>query len=246
VISHSRLANGENGVPADLMATDDDFGWATVAIGDWDENGVGDFASSARGSNEFHIFLFDADQDVIEVITMSPDSDGYGYTAPASNSSWSIGLAFVGLEVLPGHPGVLGARFLVGQLTGEEIFDVLVSRNGTFSSTQRYTPTTPGLDGEIDTNYAFAQSLASADVDGDGYQDIISGAKLHGGNFQGAVYILFRNASNDVTSVTRYANGENGIPASTFPVAQRFGSHLAWIGDWGDGTNVLAVGSDGS
>jgi len=81
-------------------------------------------------------------------------------------------------------------------------------------------------------------------VNGDGYSDIIASAELYttGTNAQGAVYILFRDASNAVTSVAQYSNGANGIPSDFIDDFQRFGSKLAWIGAWGDGTNALAVG----
>jgi len=61
VVSNSRLANGENGVPVNFTGPGSALGRGTVAIGDWDGNGYGDLALSAIGNDEFHIFLMGAD-----------------------------------------------------------------------------------------------------------------------------------------------------------------------------------------
>ena len=63
------------------------------------------------------------------------------------DSWWAFGFAFIGLEALAGNPDEIGARFLVSYVFEEEILDLLVTRNGTYSSTQRYTLSTTGISG---------------------------------------------------------------------------------------------------
>lgn len=136
----------------------------------------------------------------------------------------------------------MGVRLLIGQIGGEIIMDALVTRNGTFASTQQYTTFTPGISGNVPAGGRFGISLESADVDGNGYPDIIAGLDSSGVSGEGAVYIMFRNASNYVINVMEFSEGVNGMPPGATGSSQGFGYQLAWIGAWGDGTNVLAVG----
>jgi len=85
VTSATRLSSGQNGIPPNFTSTNNELGIASAAIGDWDGNGYGDFASSAPGANTVHIFLMGSGNVAEEVISMNPESEGYGYAVPSAN-----------------------------------------------------------------------------------------------------------------------------------------------------------------
>jgi len=145
VLSNERLSDGQNGIPVNFTISNDEFGIASAAIGDWDGNGYGDFASTVSGSYALHVFLMGVDSAVDEIITVTPASNGYGYTAPVTGEYWGHSLAFVGEEPLPGSPSETGVRLLLSQLGAGSIYDFLVTRNGTFAESRRYTQQSPGI-----------------------------------------------------------------------------------------------------
>lgn len=94
----------------------------------------------------------------------------------------------------------------------------------------------------------FGSSVADiGDLDQDGTNDIVVGAKGEGtkkSSSQGAVYILFMNATGTVKHHTRIGHLSNGGP-SLF-TSDQFGASVSSIGDVNnDGINDIAVGAPG-
>ena len=91
----------------------------------------------------------------------------------------------------------------------------------------------------------FGSSIASlGDLDGDGVADLAVGAAGDdtGGNYRGAVHVLFMNANGTVKSSQKIASGMGGGPA--LANGDVFGIGVASLGDLdGDGVTDLAVGA---
>ena len=82
------------------------------------------------------------------------------------------------------------------------------------------------------------------DLDGDGVTDLAVGAISDdtGGNYRGAVHVLFMNANGTVKSAQKIASGMGGGP--TLADSDMFGVSMASLGDLdGDGVTDLAVGA---
>lgn len=241
VRSVTELGNGLNGVPAGLVPAGGLLGVRVAGVGDWDDDGVPDMAATAPASNRGFVFLMYANRTVKSTVTFSPDSPGFGHDVPAPTATWGHGLAFAGMEPIPGQPGDVGVRLLVQQLTGCHLYDMLLAPNGTLFRSVRHLGSeleaVPGND--LTVGGRIGISIASADVDGDGLADAILGA-----DFSNGVSIMFAN-STDPYSFSRAVtiqNGKGGLPADTFPGSNLLGYDVAWLGAWGDGTNALAMG----
>ena len=242
VLSHQRLSNGENGLPANFTSDGDQLGIVAVSIGDWDGNGYGDFVVATRDYS-IHIILMGLGNNVDEVVTLTPTSEGFGLETPSVSGHWGHSLAFVGEEPLPGSPSETGVRVLLGHFGVHSVYDFLVTRNGTFAESRLYTQQSPGILGYVPAGGRFGITVESADVNGDGHPDMIVTRDEGGESNRGAVHILFRNSTMDVYDVDEITGGVGVVPSGATAISQGFGYSLAWIGAWGDGTNVLAIGS---
>ncbi|MBX3478947.1 MAG: FG-GAP repeat protein [Caulobacter sp.] len=105
------------------------------------------------------------------------------------------------------------------------------------------------VSGETASNYA-GQSVANVgDINGDGIDDFAIGATGVGGASQGAVYIVFGNASGFAANVSLSSlNGTNGFQVNGGEYAQDFvGVSVAGAGDVnGDGIDDLIIGASGA
>lgn len=95
-------------------------------------------------------------------------------------------------------------------------------------------------------SFLFVDMTVVGDIDGDGIKDLAVGGHKEGtGTAEaGSVYIIFMNANGTVKSVTKWANGQNGIPINSFGFRSDFGNKITPIGDWdGDGIPDISVGA---
>lgn len=103
-----------------------------------------------------------------------------------------------------------------------------------------------GFGGDLDPIDAFGYAVETlGDLDGDGVPDLAVGTNLDddGGNFTGAVWILFLNPDGTVKAEQKISALAGGFGGTLLP-GDRFGSGVASLGDLdGDGVIDLAVGT---
>jgi len=105
-----------------------------------------------------------------------------------------------------------------------------------------------GFFGTIDEGDQFGQDLALlGDVDGDGIDDLAVTAPFapEGGNWRGAVWILFMQGDGTVRDWQKISGAAGGL-LSPIEDWDNFGAAIAPLGDWNaDGVPDLAVGASG-
>ncbi|MFE2976709.1 FG-GAP-like repeat-containing protein [Streptomyces sp. NPDC059258] len=146
------------------------------------------------------------------------NGDGYGDLVTASEAAVS---------------GVPGAGAIVVN-TGS-------SAGVSAGRTQIVTQGSPGVPGALEENDEFGSALATGDLDGDGYTDIVAGTpdeKVGSDVAGGAVTVLWGSKSGIV--------GGTDLPDPAPTQHDRFGDRLV-VGDFdGDGNPELAVGTSGN
>ncbi len=111
---------------------------------------------------------------------------------------------------------------------------------------QKISDTEGGFTGTLDNNDYFGGSVASlGDLDGDGVGDQAVGARNDGdgGDYRGAVWVLFLNKDGTVKSHQKISSTEGGF-TGTLDDNDSFGYSVDSLGDLdGDGVGNLAVGA---
>lgn len=215
VLNATTLGSGLGGLPAGFTGTNAQLGAGLQGIGDWDRDGVADFAATAPLQHKLHVFLMRPNGQVRQVVTVSPTSQGFppaSRPAPSvlgdftGNAWWGHDIAFVGYRAL--ENGTRGVRLLVGQLAPEAVTDVTVRMDSTFEpgTTMQYSRSTAGLEAIPSGEIRFGIGVGAADINGDGVVDLIVGAdKVEGapgtGTDTGAVFLITRNSSGSVTGL---------------------------------------------
>ncbi|WP_030204248.1 FG-GAP-like repeat-containing protein [Streptomyces sp. NRRL S-87] len=114
-----------------------------------------------------------------------------------------------------------------------------------------YTQDSPGVPGVSEDDDSFGESLAVADVDQDGYADVVVGAPGESGTdaaatrASGAVTVLRGSATGLTTTGAKvFTQNSAGIP-STSEVMDHFGRSLRVLDADGNGAPELYVGGEG-
>ena len=243
-----KIASGIGGGPP--LANNDKFGTAVASIGDLDGDGIGDLAvgapsqTGAPSAGSVQVLFMNASGTVkssqkigfnVGGGTTLSDGDYFGHSIAALGDLNGDGIADLAVGASKDDTG--------GYINGA-VYVLFMNTNGTVKSSQKIA-TGVGGGPALGTGDRFGSSLATlGDLDGDGVVDLAVGAVSDdtGGNYRGAVHVLFMNSGGTVKSSQKIASGVGGGPVlSDFDV---FGVSAAALGDLdGDGVTELAVGA---
>jgi hypothetical protein len=255
VDSFLKIASGTSGGPP--LASNDSFGASIAPLGDLDSDGVIDLAVGAfdddtgggtKNSNRgaVHVLLMKANGAVKSSITIAHNTGG----GPTLADGDRFGVSVAPLGDLDGDGVADLAVGAEGDKTGGAnrgaVYVFLMNANGTAKNIAKIAS---GIGGAptLANGDRFGSSVASlGDLDGDGVADLAVGAITDntGGNFRGAVHVLFMNADGTVKSSVKIASNTGGGP--TLADDDLFGFSVASLGDLdGDGVADMAVGANG-
>ncbi|MDX1440057.1 MAG: integrin alpha, partial [Rubricoccaceae bacterium] len=132
-----------------------------------------------------------------------------------------------------------------GGLDQGAVYILFLDRDGTVKAQQKISETEGGFTGDLDPGDRFGAGVAGlGDLNGDGVEDVAVGADQDsdGGEWRGAVYILFLNADGTVASHQKISSTEGGL-VDVPNNYDTFGASVANIGDLdGDGIRDILVG----
>lgn len=133
-----------------------------------------------------------------------------------------------------------------GGLNHGAVYILFMNANGTVGTYQKISDTQGGFQGTLVDESFFGSSIANlGDMNGDGVQDLAVGASGDddGGNWSGAVWILFMNTDGTVNGHQKISATQGGFSAG-LTTMDRFGIGLDSIGDLdGNGIGDLVVGA---
>ncbi|MDX2307345.1 MAG: FG-GAP-like repeat-containing protein, partial [Hyphomicrobium sp.] len=247
--------NGSNGFQLSGEGVSDQSGVSVASAGDVDGDGFDDLIIGAHGANgytgaSYVVFgdpLFFAA--TLELSALN-GTTGFQITGEAPGESSGKSVASAGDVNGDGFGDIIiGANFAAPNGSGSGASYVVFGKPSGFSANLDLTSLngTNGFQISGEAAYDFSgTSVASAgDINGDGFADIIVGARQAGGYNAGASYVVFGKASAfaanlDLTSL----DGTNGFSING-PAPNVFsGSSVASAGDVnGDGFDDLIVGA---
>jgi hypothetical protein len=253
VKGHQKISDTQGGF-AGTLSNEDGFGTSGTSLGDFDGDGVGDFAVGASGDDDggsgrgaVWVLLLDTDGTVKGHQKVS-DMEG-GFTGTLDNGD-EFGVSVASLNDLDGD-GV--GDLAVGAIADDDgggnrgaVWVLFLNPDGTVRSHQKISDTAGGFTGTLDNGDGFGRSVASlGDLDGDGVSDLAVGAWRDDDDVVdgGAVWVLFLNADGTVKAHRKISDTEGGFDG-TLRAEDRFGSSLGILGDQdGDLVIDLAVGA---
>lgn len=199
-------------------ATNDRFGCAVTGLGDLNNDGRCEFAVGAAQQSPTNGY--------VRVYNGFDKSLRYTVTGPASNSRFGTCIRSIGdLDGDGRRELVVGAPLYFGTHSGQGLVRVFSGFNGGFIRSIEGTHSSENFGTSIDTG---------ADIDGDGYDDLVVGAP-HAGNMQ------LSNAG-----AARAVSGASGL--TLFEVrgtetSANLGLSVAWVSDHnGDGVGDFVAG----
>ena len=248
VKSSQKISHQTGGGPA-LNALDS-FGNRIAPLHDLDGDGVSDLAVGASGADNF--------RGVVHVLFMN--------TNGTVKNSQQIGHQVGGGPTLSGSDRFGSGVSSVGDLDGDGVGDLavgapldpgggysrgavhilLMNADGTVKNTQKIGDQIGGGP-SLSNRLVFGGAVtALGDLDGDGVTELAVGSEgdRTGGDYRGAVYVLFLNSDGTVKGSQKIAHQTGGGP--TLGNYGRFGKAVSSLGDLdGDGVRDLAVGGAG-
>jgi hypothetical protein len=221
----------------------DTFG-STLAVGDFDSDGLDDLAigvfsedvaPSVTNAGAVNVLYGSSGAGLSAVgdQVWHQNSDGVLETAEAEDF-WGLGLAAGDFDGDGSDDLAVGAPFedVAPSITNGGAMNVLYGSSATGLQAvgdQVFHQNTDGVLGEAFGSDFFATSLSSADFDGDGFDDLVSGVPLEdvSGSDQGAVNVLYGAAGGGLTVLgDQYWHQDSEGVLETAENLDRFGSPL--------------------
>jgi len=255
VNAEQKIASGVGGFGG-ILDDGDRFGSAIANINDLNNDGVIDIAVGVELDDDDG-----TDRGAVWILFMNSD----GTVSSEQKISSSQGSFGGGID----DNDMFGSSITrIGDLNGDGISELAVgvsgdddggfergalwilfmNANGTVNTEQKISQTSGLFDGILSDGDEFGSAVTSlGDVDNDGYDDIVVGAKFgdDGGPDRGAVWILFLDKDGKVLSFTKISDLSGGFNG-TLVDDDQFGYALTSIGDLdGDGFEDLVVTASG-
>jgi serralysin len=245
---NTKIASNTGGGP--VLANGDMFGSAVAALGDLDGDGIEDMAvgapSQTGSGNAGAVFVqfmnangtVKASQRIASGLGGGPllaAGDYFGHSVAAIGDLNGDGISDI----------VVGAdKDDTGGYNRGAVYVLFLNANGTVKASQKIAHNTGGGP-SLATSDRFGTSITSlGDLDGDGITDLAVGAAGDdtGGDYRGAVHVLFMNTGGTVKARQKIASGTPGAPM--LATGDVFGITVASLGDVdGDRVADLAVGA---
>ncbi|MFK7756965.1 MAG: FG-GAP-like repeat-containing protein [Flavobacteriales bacterium] len=249
----------ETGMVKDYVKTTDIIAQGLSAVGDLNEDGRIDIVSCDSRSNSggtergsIQILFFNEDSEIIEdeVVTISSTEGGFGEGLEDFDNFGGRESAMLGdidgdgtLELAVGAFMSDGGKGAIWILSLDPSTFNVVSK---LKITEGLNGFTDILDTEVNPNGTFGGQFGHAlcspgDLNGDGINDIITGANQQG---RGDAYILYLNSDKTVKTFTKINDTEGGfgLDFGEDP-EERFSRSISFVGDLrGDGTIAVNIG----
>ena len=240
-------------------AAGDNSGWSVASAGDVNGDGIDDLivggpVAGPHGTlSGASYVVFGHTGGFASTINVSSLNGSNGFklsgVAAGDNSGWSVASAGDvngdGIDDMivgaPGAQGSAGASYVVFGKAGGFASNIdLSSLNGSSGFK---------LSGAAAGDYSGVSVASAGDVNGDGFDDLIVGAKfvdMHG-NDTGASYVVFGHAGGFASNINLSSlDGNNGVKLGGLPPAAHGGISVASAGDVnGDGFDDVIVGAPG-
>lgn len=256
VISFTKLDDGIGGIPAGTLGADDLFGAAVTTLGDLDGDGIEDAMAGAvndstvaPSAGAVYTLFLEADGSVRDLVKITTGMGGF---TGALHDDDEFGRSLTSMGDLDADGVVDVAVGAYGDDDGSPlgnngaVWILFMNSDGTVKSHRKINEFDLGGSGVLDNGDRFGGSVADlGDLDGDGVLDIAVGADGDddGGNWRGAVYILFLRTDGSVKAVQKISATQGGF-TGVLDERDLFGESSDAPGDIdGDGVIDLCVGA---
>jgi Ca2+-binding RTX toxin-like protein len=250
--------DGTNGFQLTGVAAGDRSGFSVASAGDVNGDGFADIIVGAPNTGAVGFYAYSGASYVV-----FGKASGFGSSLAASSLDGTNGFILTGVGSERSGFSVASA----GDVNGDGYDDLIVgapSANSSAGASYVVFGKASGFDASLDPSSldgtdgfrltggaagdGSGRSVASAgDVNGDGFDDLIVGARYAdpNGNSSGATYVVFGKASGfDASLSLSSLDGTNGFQLAGAAVGDRSGFSVASAGDVnGDGYDDLIVGA---
>lgn len=254
VLQYQKIGENYGGFSGNL-SVDGVFGTDIANLGDLDGDGITDFAVGASSSStdgyrvgEVWILLMNANGTVKENRRISKYSNSELVSGIMDDSRFGKSIDRLGDLDGDGITEIIVSGYLDGEVAQNQgaVWILFLNNDGSVKDVQKINSLQGGFEGDLSGAKGFGYGVATlADMDGDDIPEVAVGCRgdNDGGNFTGAVWILFLDENGMVKSeqkISALVGGFYGV----LEAGDQFGNSVSNAGDLNqDGIDDLLVGA---